>query len=147
MTTIVPSLETTKNATAEKKAVTRNLAELKWVQYPGHYEQALSKAIVTPDVVGSRFFDHRISSYEPGAYVESHSHQVQEQIYHVLSGEGLLVVDGEQRLVRANDVTYIPPGVVHEFHCTGTDNLVFLVITCPPTDEEPAAKTAEGRDD
>jgi mannose-6-phosphate isomerase-like protein (cupin superfamily) len=39
--------------------------------------------------------------------------------------------------VRANDVTYIPPGVVHEFHCTGTDTLTFLVITCPPTDDEP----------
>lgn len=141
MTIIVPPVEATKNATADRQAVTRNLAELRWIQYPGHYEQALSKAIVTPATVGSRFFDHRISSYEPGAWVESHSHVVQEQIYHVLSGEGLLTVDGEQRLVRANDVTYIPPGVVHEFHCTGNDNLVFLVITSPPTDEEPAART------
>lgn len=137
MVTLVPDLASTANATAETKAVTRNLAELKWREYPGHYHQALSKAIVTPEVVGSRFFDHRISCYEPGAYVESHSHKVQEQIYHVLSGEGLLTVDGEQRLVRANDVTYIPPGVVHEFHCTGIDTLVFLVITSPPTDEEP----------
>ena len=48
-----------------------------------------------------------------------------------------MILDGERRLVRANDVTYIPPGVVHEFHCTGTDPLVFLVITSPPTDEEP----------
>jgi len=64
-------------------------------------------------------------------------HKVQEQIYHVLGGEGVLIVDGERRLVRANDVTFIPPGVTHEFHCTGTDTLVFLVITSPPTDEEP----------
>lgn len=124
--------------TAEKKyAVTRNLGELQWIEYPGHFNHALSKAIVTPEVTGSRFFDHRISSYAPGAHVESHSHKVQEQIYHVLSGEGILVVDGERRLVRANDVTYIPPGVVHEFQCTGTDRLTFLVITSPPTDDEP----------
>ena len=102
------------SAACERYAVTRNLAELPWVQYPGHFNQALSKAIVTPDTVGSRFFDHRISTYEAGAHVESHSHQVQEQIYHVLAGEGILVLDGERRLVRANDVTYIPPGVVHE---------------------------------
>ncbi len=137
MTTVVPEPNAFADAEKKKQAVTRNLAELLWVQYPGHYNQALSKAIVTPDTVGSRFFDHRISSYEPGAHVESHSHKVQEQIYHVLSGEGVLIVDGERRLVRANDVTYIPPGVVHEFHCTGTDLLVFLVITSPPTDEEP----------
>ena len=137
MTTIIPDDRHFASAEKEKQAVTRNLAELMWVQYPGHFNQALSKAIVTPETVGSRFFDHRISCYEPGAYVENHVHKVQEQIYHVLSGEGILIVDGERRLVRANDVTYIPPGVRHEFHCTGTDTLVFLVITSPPTDEEP----------
>lgn len=137
MTIVVPKADAFADAGEKKYAVTRNLAELRYIQYPGHFEQALSKAIVTPATVGSRFFDHRISSYEPGAYVESHVHKVQEQIYHVLSGEGVLTVDGEDRLVRANDVTYIPPGVVHEFHCTGNDNLVFLVITSPPSDEEP----------
>ena len=140
MTTIVPDDKTFQNAAHEPTAVTRNLAELRWIQYPGHFDQALSKAIVTPATVGSRFFDHRISCYEPGAYVEDHVHKVQEQIYHVLAGEGVLTVDGEKRLVRANDVTYIPPGVHHELHCTGTDRLVFLVITSPPTDEEPTAR-------
>ena len=137
MTTVVPEPNAFAKAAEKKQAVTRNLAELPWIQYPGHFDQALSKAIVTPATVGSRFFDHRISTYEAGAHVEGHVHAVQEQIYHVLRGEGLLIVDGERRLVRANDVTYIPPGVVHEFHCTGIDPLVFLVITSPPTDEEP----------
>jgi mannose-6-phosphate isomerase-like protein (cupin superfamily) len=135
MVTIVAEPNAFAHAEREKLAVTRNLAELPWRQYPRHFGQALSKAIVTPDTVGSRFFDHRISSYEAGAYVEAHSHKVQEQIYHVLAGEGVLTVDGERRLVRTNDVTYIPPGVVHEFHNTGIDPLVFLVITSPPTDE------------
>jgi mannose-6-phosphate isomerase-like protein (cupin superfamily) len=140
MATIIPEPNASARAAEEKRAVTRNLAELLWVQYPGHFNQALSKAIVTPATVGSRFFDHRISSYEPGAHVETHSHKVQEQIYHVLSGEGVLTLDGERHLVRANDVTYIPPGVVHEFHCTGTEPLVFLVITSPPTDDEPVPR-------
>lgn len=118
-----------------RTATLRNLAELFWTEYPGHHHQALSKAIVTPDLGGSRFFDHRISCYEPGAFVESHVHKVQEQIYHFLSGEGVLITDGEPRVVHANDVAFIPPGVVHELHCTGTDTLVFLVITTPPTDE------------
>ena len=124
-----------RGATRRAQAITCNLGELLWIQYPGHFHQALSKAIVSPDTVHSKFFDHRISCYEPGAYVEAHVHKIQEQIYHVLSGEGILIVDGEHRHVRANDVTFIPPGVVHEFHCTGTDTLVFLVITSPPTDD------------
>lgn len=134
------SADKLRSGAAQKPAVTRNLAELLWIQYPGHFNHALSKAIVSPETVGSRFFDHRISRYEPGAHVESHVHKVQEQIYHVLGGEGVLIVDGERRLVRANDVTFIPPGVVHEFHSTGTEPLLFLVITCPPTDEEPVPR-------
>ncbi len=137
MAFVSPKPDAFADAASKKYAVTRNLGELFWTQYPGHFNQALSKAIVTPATVGSRFFDYRISSYEPGAHVESHVHAVQEQIYHVLSGEGILVLDGERRLVRASDVTYIPPGVVHEFHCTGNEPLLFLVITSPPTDEEP----------
>ena len=136
MKTIAPPPQAFADAEQKKYAVTRNLGELLWKQYPGHFNQALSKAIVTPETTRCRFFDHRISSYEAGAHVEAHTHVVQEQIYHVLSGEGLLIVDGERRLVRANDVTYIPPGVIHELHCTGVDPLVFLVITSPPTDEE-----------
>jgi len=134
MTTPMPSPVRSSTAKAAK-AVTRNLAELMWIQYPGHFHHALSKAIVSPETVKSRFFDHRISRYEPGAYVESHVHKLQEQIYHVLAGEGVLILDGEHRVVRANDVTFIPPGVVHEFHATGTEPLVFLVITSPPTDD------------
>ncbi len=140
MTFVSPPLDAFADAQKRKYAATRNLGELMWTQYPGHFNQALSKAIVTPATVGSRFFDYRISSYEPGAHVESHVHAVQEQIYHVLSGEGVLILDGERRLVRANDVTYIPPGVTHEFHCTGNDPLLFLVITSPPNDEEPSPR-------
>ncbi|HEX7387716.1 MAG TPA: cupin domain-containing protein [Castellaniella sp.] len=124
-----------KSATSHKPAKVRNLAELFWTEYPGHHHQALSKAIVTPELSGSKFFDHRISCYEPGAFVESHVHKVQEQIYHFLSGEGVLITDGEKHVVHANDVAFIPPGVVHELHCTGTETLVFLVITTPPTDD------------
>ena len=101
------------HAVTKPCAITRNLAELPWIQYHGHFHQALSKTIVTPDTVGSRFFDH---GYEAGAYVESRSHKVQQQIYHVLAGGGILTVDGERRLIRVNNITNIPPGVVHEFH-------------------------------
>lgn len=92
---------------------------------------------MTPDTVGSHFFSPWISTYEAGAYVESRSHRVQEQIYHVLAGGGILTVDGERRLIRVNNITYIPPGVVHEFHNAGLDPLASLVITRPRNDEEP----------
>jgi mannose-6-phosphate isomerase-like protein (cupin superfamily) len=32
--------------------------------------------------------------YQPMAHVALHTHKVQEQVYHVLDGEGLMEIDG-----------------------------------------------------
>lgn len=112
----------------------RNIAEVLWETPPAHYD-AHSKMLVTPATAGTRRFDHRISSYQPKGYVAPHRHKVQEQIYHVLEGEGLMELDGERTVVRAQDVIHIPPGVEHALYNTGLRDLVFLVITTPPVDE------------
>ncbi len=120
---------------AERKAVIRNIAEVPWKEFPGHFGGALSKPLVDEAGLGAQHLDHRISSYAPMAYVARHAHRVQEQIYHVLSGEGLFEYGDATRVVRAHDVIFIPPGVEHAFHNTGLDPLVFLVITSPPQDD------------
>ncbi len=120
---------------SEKTAHIRNIAEVPWKEFPGHFGGALSKPLVDLDGVGSRHIDHRISSYEPMAYVARHKHKVQEQVYHVLEGEGLFEFGNETRVVRRHDVIFIPPGVEHAFYNTGLDRLVFLVVTSPISDE------------
>ena len=80
---------------------------------------------------GSRRLDFRISRYAPAAYVGEHVHQVQEQVYYVLEGEGILTLDDDRHLMRPNDYVYVPPGIRHSFTNTGTAGLVFLVITTP----------------
>ncbi|MDM0002825.1 cupin domain-containing protein [Variovorax sp. J22P240] len=114
-----------------------NVAEIDWLQYPGHFGGALSKPLITPQTCRSRRIDHRISCYAPMAFVEPHVHEVQEQVYHVLEGEGLLTLDGQRHLLRRHDYVFVPPGVRHGFTNNGTVPLVFLVITTPVTDEEP----------
>ena len=115
---------------------TRNIADIPWQEYPGHHGGALSKALVRPETCGSRRIDHRISCYQPMAYVEVHVHQVQEQVYHVLEGEGMLTLDGRAQLLRENDYVFVPPGVHHGFTNNGIAPLVFLVITTPVEDNE-----------
>ena len=80
--------------------------------------------------------DFRISRYAPAAYVQEHVHQVQEQIYYVLEGEGVLTLDDKKHLMRPHDYVYVPPGITHSFTNTGTDGLVFFVITTPAEDSE-----------
>jgi mannose-6-phosphate isomerase-like protein (cupin superfamily) len=117
-----------------RRAIVRNTAEVLWENPPGHTPGAISKMLVRPETAGSRLVDFRISTYQPMACVEPHAHKVQEQIYHVLAGEGLMELDGERRVVRAGDFVFIPPGVEHAIHNTGSTDLTFFVITTPPDD-------------
>jgi mannose-6-phosphate isomerase-like protein (cupin superfamily) len=113
-----------------------NIAEIPWQEFPGHFGSALSKALVRPETCGSRRIDHRISCYQPMAYVAEHVHNVQEQVYHVLEGEGMLTLDDRSVLMRRHDYVFVPPGVRHSFTNSGLVPLVFLVVTTPVEDGE-----------
>ena len=119
----------------ERKTVIRNIAEEPWQQFPGHFGSALSKALVAPSTTGSQLIDYRISTYQPMAYVERHAHKVQEQVYHVLQGEGLMEIGDEKRVVRPGDVIFIAPGTWHSIQNSGLGDLTFIVVTTPVTDE------------
>jgi quercetin dioxygenase-like cupin family protein len=128
----------TKRRTHRKTAFVEKMASLPWKEYPGHFGGALSKALVGPENSGSSRIDFRISRYAPAAYVGEHVHKVQEQIYYVLEGEGILTLGDDKHLMRTHDYVYVPPGVKHSFTNTGTTGLVFIVVTTPADDEEGA---------
>mgnify|MGYP006190738933 CR=1 FL=1 len=116
-------------------AFVEKMAHLAWKEFPGHFGSALSKMLAGPENTGSSLIDFRISRYAPSAYVAEHAHEVQEQIYYVLEGEGVLTVGKERHLMRPHDYVYLPPGVPHSFTNTGTAGLVFLVVTTPAHDQ------------
>jgi len=116
-------------------AVIRNVVDTPWKQYPGHFGGALSKPLVRPETAGSRLVDYRISTYQPMAYVATHTHKVQEQIYHVLEGEGSMEIRGKRQTVRKHDVIFIPPGIPHSICNNGITDLTFIVVTTPVEDE------------
>ena len=122
------------NKESDATASIRNVVEEPWQQFPGHFGGALSKALVRPENLGSRLVDYRISTYQPMAYVERHAHKVQEQIYHVLEGEGCMEIDGKKTIVRKHDVIFITPGVPHSIRNDGLTVLTFIVVTTPVED-------------
>mgnify|MGYP003337303341 CR=1 FL=1 len=119
-----------------RKAFIRNIAEVPWKEFPGHFGSALSKPLVMPETANAKRIDYRISMYQPMAYVQPHVHKVQEQIYHVIEGEGLMELDGKKQVMRKHDYVFIPPGVVHAMYNTGASDLVFLVVTAPVDDND-----------
>ena len=124
------------NRKPELRLLLEKMANMPWREYPGHFGGALSKELAGPETTGSSKVDFRISRYAPMAYVQEHVHKVQEQVYYVLEGEGILTLDDTKNLMRPHDYVYVPPGVRHSFTNTGTDGLVFLVITTPASDDE-----------
>jgi mannose-6-phosphate isomerase-like protein (cupin superfamily) len=107
-------------------------------EFPNHFGGALSKPLIMPETAGSQHIDYRISMYQPMARVALHKHALQEQIYHVLEGEGLMQIAGKVHVVRKHDVIFLPPGVEHDIENSGLVDLVFLVITSPVLDEAAA---------
>ena len=126
-------------ADKRSRAFVEKMAHIAWQEFPGHFGGALSKALVGPANCASRRIDFRISRYAPKAYVEEHVHAVQEQIYYVIEGQGLLTLDGERHLLGVHDYVYVPPGVRHSFTNTALSALVFLVVTTPVEDKEQPA--------
>lgn len=121
---------------SKPQALVETMANVPWQQFPGHFGGALSKALVGPGNVNTQRMDFRISRYAPAAFVEEHVHKIQEQVYYVLEGEGVLTTDDYKHLMRPHDYVYVPPGVRHSFTNTGTNGLVFLVVTTPTDDEQ-----------
>lgn len=121
---------------AKRAPFVSHIARIPWKEYPGHFGGALSKPLVRPESCGSRLIDHRISCYQPMAHVAEHVHRTQEQVYHVIEGEGSLTLDDEVHILREHDYVFVPPGVRHSFTNCGLKPLVFLVITTPVEDGE-----------
>ena len=113
-------------------AVIRDNVEVMWEDLPGHFGGALSKLIVTPKNASTKYFDFRLSTYQPKGYVEEHIHEVEEQIYYILEGEGIMELDGDKKIVRPGLTIFIPPKVRHALYNTGTKDLTFLVVSSPP---------------
>ena len=121
----------TKTARKKPTAAIRAAAEVIWDEPPAHYGGAFSKMLVRPESCGSKSIDYRISVYQPRAYVALHKHRIQEQVYHVLEGEGLMELDGKKQVVRKDDVIFIPPGIEHAIYNTGMTDIKFVVVTSP----------------
>ena len=67
----------------------------------------------------------------PGCAVSPHHHLNLEEIYYIVSGRGLMTVDGDAREVGAGDAVYIPRGHRHSLKNTGIEPIK-LILVCGP---------------
>lgn len=66
----------------------------------------------------------------PTGTTTGHSHDDMEEIYYVLSGEGIMVVGDDEYPIKPGDALYVPPGEFHTTKQTGILPLTVLWTTC-----------------
>jgi mannose-6-phosphate isomerase-like protein (cupin superfamily) len=67
----------------------------------------------------------------PGASVTPHHHEVIEEIYYIIEGEGLMRIDDEEREVGAGDAIYIPRFSRHTLTNMGNGPMKILLVCGP----------------
>jgi mannose-6-phosphate isomerase-like protein (cupin superfamily) len=67
-----------------------------------------------------------------GSQQTLHAHPNSEQIYVIVRGSGLMIVDDDERNVEAGDAILIVPGQVHAIRCTSDAPLEYISATAPP---------------
>jgi mannose-6-phosphate isomerase-like protein (cupin superfamily) len=75
------------------------------------------------------------ATVEKGQETKNHILEIVE-IYYILSGEGVMTVNQEQRKVKKNDAIYVYPGSEQRIKNVGEVPLRFLVICAPPFSED-----------
>jgi quercetin dioxygenase-like cupin family protein len=76
-----------------------------------------------------------------------HRHRDQDEAYVVLEGELTLVVEGGRRVLRRDDVAYIPPPVKRQLVNEGPETCVLLAIGAAPPHERWDAEAFHSWDD
>lgn len=73
---------------------------------------------------------------EPGRDTEVHRHQLSQEIYYILEGEGEMRLGGETFKVKTCDAILIPPGTLHCVKNDGRSALRMLCVCSPPYSHE-----------
>jgi len=73
----------------------------------------------------------RMFTLKKNGYTPRHSHPWNHMVY-IVSGNGILFVDGNEHSVTGDSVAFIPGGKEHQF--TQTDNEDFIFMCIVPTE-------------
>lgn len=65
----------------------------------------------------------------PSGTTTGHAHADMEEVYFVISGEGIMIVGEDEFEIKPGDGLYVPPGVFHTTNQKGNQPLTVLWVT------------------
>jgi quercetin dioxygenase-like cupin family protein len=88
-----------------------------------------AKGVISQPLVmaerGSTSLTMGISTFQPGAVIPLHTHNVEEAIT-ILEGEAVAIIEGRESICRPFDTTFVPPGTPHHFRNDSAGQMKFL---------------------
>lgn len=92
---------------------------------------SLIRELMHPDRHGSQAQSLAEAMIGPGQRTRSHYHRQSEELYHITSGTGEMLLGEKKITVKSGDTVCIHPGVVHCIKNTGTD-VMHILCCCSP---------------
>lgn len=90
------------------------------------------KHLAAPWTLGTRNLWMGISKVDPGSCSNLHQHDVEEEIFYVVSGRGRIRVGKQEEDIEPGSCVYIPVGEPHQLFNTGDETLKILASASPP---------------
>lgn len=95
-------------------------------QPPPHRGDGMSTAYRISDGVPNRAMEFRKRALHPGASIGLHP-IAHDEVYYVVSGQGVVTSDGVETAVKAGDAAYLYDGNVVGIRQTGDADLVLII--------------------
>ena len=81
------------------------------------------------DILNTTSMEVSFGTLVPGCTVPFfHHHKQNEEVYVVLSGEGVFMLDGKEESVASGSIVRVAPSVSRNTKCTGSVPLVYICI-------------------
>jgi len=104
---------------------------------------SLIRELVRPERQGSRHLSLAEATVARGQSTFRHLHRAAEEIYYILSGEGIVEIAARHHEARAGDAFLIPAGAEHRVTCIG-DTPLRILCACSPAYQQDDTELTEG---
>jgi len=79
---------------------------------------------------GAPNFSFRVFTIEPGGHTPFHKHPFEHMNY-IMEGQGIMVSDTQETLVKRDDFAYVEPNVMHQFKNPSQDQDFVFICAVP----------------
>lgn len=94
------------------------------------------KLIIGPDNFGVKNMCFGTAIFPSGSEkAPPHTHPSEEEIIYIISGEGKIIIDGDEELLKPEMCIYVPPTLEHQLINTGKEPLKVAYVFSPPVEQ------------